>query len=172
MKHRAAVAVLALAGTLAIIVQMANLPGERPRSVRPVAITMHQMAYSVAQEQAARVMVANGCPTTYAALAGREAVNNGLSPRVVAAVMFVESSCNPDAVSPAGAIGLLQINKHVWPHSMIDLRSPETNTQIGTRILASYVRAHGLREGLHRFNGLGENSDVYSTRVLIAAYRR
>jgi soluble lytic murein transglycosylase-like protein len=131
-----------------------------------------QLEYERAGEIAARVLVANGCSDRYAPQIGRAAVDNGINPQISAGIVFVESSCNTLAVIPAGAVGLMQVNRHVWRHSLRELRDPETNTKIGTKIFADYVHSYGLRDGLHRFNGLGENSDVYSTRVLVAAYRR
>lgn len=171
-KHLLAVAALALVASLAIVGQVANMPGPQPSIITPAVISARQIDYQRAEESAARVLVANGCSATYASQAGRAAVDKGMSPQIVAAVIFVESSCNADAVSPRGAIGLMGINRHIWRHPARELRDPEANTQIGTTILAGYVRAHGLREGLHRFNGLGDPSSTYSARVLQVAYRR
>ena len=77
-------------------------------------------------------------------------------------------------MSEKGAVGLVQINPRVWRYSRRALQDPFTNLQIGTRILAAYIRAHGLKlkEGLHRYNGLGDPSEDYSERVLQAAYRQ
>lgn len=171
-KFITAVALLVLAGSLAVVGQIANMPGAVPPVITKVVISARQIDYQRAEESAGRVLVANGCSAAYAAQAGRAAVDNGMSPQIVAAVVFVESSCNPDAVSPRGAIGLMGINRHVWRHPARELRDPEANTQIGTTILAGYVRAHGLREGLHRYNGLGDETSTYSARVLQVAYRR
>jgi soluble lytic murein transglycosylase-like protein len=99
-------------------------------------------------------------------------VDSRLSARIVAALVFVESSCPADAVSKKGAAGLVQVNPRVWRHSRRELQDPSTNLQIGTQILAGYIRGHGLREGLHRYNGLGVTSDDYSELVLQAAYHR
>jgi hypothetical protein len=40
---------------------------------------------------------------------------------------------------------------------------------VGASILASYVHRYGLKEGLHRYNGLGNPSSEYSDKVLIVA---
>jgi soluble lytic murein transglycosylase-like protein len=131
-----------------------------------------QAQYAAATRAVRRVFAANGCSSRYAALTGRAAVDSGLSPRLVAALVFVESSCNSAAISSKGAIGLAQINPRVWHLSRHELQDPYINTQIGTRILAHYIRAHGLREGLHRYNGLGDSSEDYSDRVLQVAFRQ
>lgn len=178
-----AVCVLAGLGTAAMVEQKANLPGPTPRipsatALSPQAITSNyreerrQAEYRAAVRMARQVLVANGCSSEYAAIAGRAAIESRLSARMVAALVFVESSCRADAVSEKGAVGLVQVNPHVWRYSRRALKDPYTNLRIGTRILASYIRAHGVREGLHRYNGLGDASENYSARVLQAAYRR
>ena len=47
--------------------------------------------------------------TPYAAEFVAAGERHGISPTILAAVGFVESSYRPDAVSPAGAIGLMQL---------------------------------------------------------------
>jgi soluble lytic murein transglycosylase-like protein len=172
MKHRAAVAVFVAVASLALVGQVANHPGQTPAGVRATPLNPSQIEYGRAGEAAARVLAANGCPTTYAVPIGRAAVNNRISPRVFAALVYVESSCRPDAVSDRGAVGLSQINVAVWHVSRRQALDPDYNLDKGAEILAQYVRARGLREGLHRFNGLGDNSSQYSIKVLVAAYRR
>src|SRR5208337_3278552 len=51
-----------------------------------------------------------GCRPTYAEATGRIAVEYGVSARLLAAVVFVESSCNPNAVSDRYSVGLTQVN--------------------------------------------------------------
>jgi len=178
-----AISVAASLGTAALVEQKANLPGIPPRTIPASALTPETMTsiyreerrqaeYVAAARAARQVLTANGCSGRYAAITGRAAVDSGLSPRILAALVFVESSCNPFAVSAKGARGLMQINSRVWRYSKRALQDPYINTKIGTHILAGYIRAHGLREGLHRYNGLGDSSQDYSARVLQAAYRR
>ena len=178
-----AVIIVTSLGTVAIVEQKANLPGPSPKSLQAIPLTPEAMSsrsrqerrqaeYMAAVRTARQVLVANGCSSEYAEMTGRAAVDNRLSARMVAALVFVESSCRPGVVSKKGAVGLVQVNPRVWRYSRRALQDPSTNLQIGTRILAGYIRAHGLREGLHRYNGLGDTSDDYSERVLQAAYRR
>ena len=178
-----AASIVSSLGAAAIVERKANLPGPSPKTLQaiplgPEAITSiwkqerRQAEYLAAARSARQVLVANGCSSKYAEITGRVAVDSRLSARIVAAIVFVESSCRADAVSKKGAVGLVQVNPRVWRYSRRELQDPYTNLQIGTRILAGYIRGHGLREGLHRYNGLGDSSDDYSERVLEAAYHR
>lgn len=178
-----ALCVLASLATATVVEQRANMPGPSPKipsatPLGPEAMTSayreerRQAEYRAAVRMAGQVLVANGCSSEYAAIAGRAAIESRLSARMVAALVFVESSCRADAVSEKGAVGLVQVNPHVWRYSRRALQDPYTNLRIGTRILAGYIRVHGVREGLHRYNGLGDASEDYSARVLQAAYRR
>ena len=175
--------VVASLGTAGVIAQKANLPGPSPKTISATAISPEALTslyrqerrkaeYAAAERAARQVLTANGCSAQYAAITGRAAVDSHLPVRMVAALVFVESSCRADAVSGKGAVGLAQVNPRVWRYSRRALQDPYTNLQIGTRILAGCIRAHGLREGLHRYNGLGNPTDDYSDRVLQAAYRR
>lgn len=101
------------------------------------------------------------------ALTGRTAYEYGVSARLLAAIIFVESSCNPRAVSGKNSIGLMQVNPRVWGHRD-QLTDPDFNIHLGAKILASYIRHHGLVEGLHHYNGLGDPTDTYARRVLAA----
>jgi len=125
--------------------------------------------YKSASLAASKVYRKNGCKSGLADLTGRVAVEEGVSARVLAALVFVESSCNPNAVSRRDGIGLTQVNSRVWRYSTAELKNPNRNLEIGAKILASYVRRHGLKEGLHAYNGFGNHTDEYSTKVLMAA---
>ena len=49
----------------------------------------------------------------------------------------------------------MQVNARVWHENTESLKDPDYNIQVGTRVLGSYVHRYGLREGLHRYNGMG-----------------
>lgn len=81
----------------------------------------------------------------------------GLDPRLIVAVIHAESSFNPRAVSPVGAIGLMQVMPETgryWlslrgeklraPHKLFD---PELNIDIGVSYLAAQIRTFGSLEG-------------------------
>lgn len=98
-----------------------------------------------------------------------------LSVRIVAAVVVVESSCQSRAVSPRGAVGLMQVSPHLWHMSRVSLMDPETNINKGTEILARYEREYGTRDGFRHYFGLGPDDgeitcDDYANRVMHVAY--
>jgi hypothetical protein len=176
MRYLTAVAVAVTIALAGLVLQVANMPGEAPKPIQVVPVDARQLAYEAATATAAHVLEANGCSDRYAPIIARAAIDHGLEPRIVAGVIVVESSCNPLAVSPVGAIGLMQINQRVWKHSRRELQDPEANIRIGTRILADYIRPRGVRAGLVRYNGLGTDCTYcdagYTTHVLYAANRR
>ena len=90
-----------------------------------------------------------------AALVVREARLKRVDPLMVAAIMQVE---NPwllrDAVSSAGAVGLMQVmplHEDEWGCSG-PLHDAETSICLGTAIFAAYL-AESLRDALLRYNG-------------------
>ncbi|MDR7435379.1 MAG: transglycosylase SLT domain-containing protein [Armatimonadota bacterium] len=83
----------------------------------------------------------------------REAANRfGLDPLLVLAVIREESRFNPQAISPAGARGLMQvmpstgeriakqISDFQKPRSQMDLTDPETNILLGTAYLGHLLK--------------------------------
>ena len=94
-----------------------------------------------------------------------------LSPRLVAAQIVVESGCRPDAVSPAGAVGLTQVDVKVWrQYPRAEMFDPDRNLNAGTAILANYIQQSGnVRDGLRHYYGISEGSsasDEYADKVL------
>lgn len=69
---------------------------------------------------------------------------NGLSPEFLEAVALSESGLDPDAVSPAGAIGLMQLMPGTARELGVDPQNPAQNLMGGAR----YLRAQ-----LDRFGG-------------------
>ncbi len=148
----------------AIISSMVD-PGPTPKSVLAHAFTpaevrqqleqeKKQIKYDAAENVAARVLRRHGCDDEFAEVIGHAAVDEGLNPRVVAAVAFVESTCNPNARS-RDAVGLMQVSPKTWHYKTKDLLDPTFNVTHATHILASYVHRFGLQEGLHHYNGMG-----------------
>ncbi len=92
-------------------------------------------------------------PLPYWDLIKKYAMENGLDPFLVAGLMRQESMFRPKIVSPAGAIGLMQImpatGKRVAKQiGMNDfevglLENPEVNIMLGTAYLADLVKRYG-----------------------------
>lgn len=102
----------------------------------------------------------------------QEARLAGLSPQIVLAVIQVESAFKADAVSSAGALGLMQVMpfwKNVIGRPEDNLLDPGLNLRYGCTILAHYLqRENGdLTRALARYNGsLGKT--WYPERVMRA----
>jgi soluble lytic murein transglycosylase len=92
-------------------------------------------------------------PFPHRELIEREARRNGLDPFMVAGLIRQESMFNPIAVSPAGAIGLMQVmpgtgrdlarRAGVSNFDPAQLRQPELNVRLGTLFLADLLRRNG-----------------------------
>ncbi|WP_422667059.1 transglycosylase SLT domain-containing protein [Billgrantia montanilacus] len=96
----------------------------------------------------------------------------GLAPEIVLAVIQVESAFRADAVSSAGAVGLMQIMPF-WIRELgrpaDELKDPWLNLRYGSTILAHYlaVERGDLTRALARYNGsLGKT--WYPERVMAA----
>ncbi|MFY0992524.1 transglycosylase SLT domain-containing protein [Halomonas sp. C05BenzN] len=99
----------------------------------------------------------------------------GLPPELVLAVIQVESAFQAEAVSSAGAVGLMQIMPF-WIRELglpaDDLKDPWRNLRYGCTILAHYLAVEGgdLTRALARYNGsLGKT--WYPERVMRAWQR-
>ena len=87
----------------------------------------------------------------------------GIDPKIIAAIIVVESSAKPKAVSKGGDYGLMQIRWNVHKKDIQcrfpsikaaeDLLDPSVNVQIGTEIFARYSQRNTLRGALLRYSG-------------------
>lgn len=124
---------------------------------------------------AARIYGKKGCgDMELAAMTAQNAIRTGLPANLVAAVVGVESSCNPLAISKKGAVGIMQVNVAVWADKYesfkhINLLNPEDGMRVGTDILAANVKQYGLRSGVAHYDGAGPEADDYGTQVLALA---
>ena len=95
----------------------------------------------------------------------------GIDTELVMAIIIVESNGRIDAVSPKGAVGLMQVMPHMAEELGLkgDLFSIDTNIQLGTFILADNIRRWGYHRGIERyFWGTGAADDRYISKVLKA----
>jgi len=140
-------------------------PAIRPETAEHRALAAHlSQRYRVAPDAAEEVVSA--------ARVASERV--GLDPLLVLAVIAIESSFDPNAVSLAGAEGLMQVvpryhEDTLQEHGGSDaVRDPTINILVGVRILDQYIRRTGsLEAGLQRYNGaLSDGSGRYARKVL------
>ena len=93
----------------------------------------------------------------------------GIDPYLVMAIIIVESSGRSFAVSPKGAIGLMQVMPHMADELGLDadLFAIDTNIRLGTFILADNISRWGYHKGIERyFWGTGAPDDRYISKVL------
>ena len=100
----------------------------------------------------------------------KAAARRSLDPVLVLAMIAVESGFNPEATSPAGAKGLMQVIPEFHPEKFSDpslVFDPEANILAGTRILREYLSQYGdLTTALQRYAGAGPNAALlYTTRI-------
>jgi len=121
-----------------------------------------------------RFFVAAAATERMVAAAYRAALEVGLDPLLVLAVISIESRFNPIAESGMGAKGLMQI---IPKYHLDKLRAaggedavfdPESNIHVGARILQEYVHRTGtLEAGLQFYNGAWrDNSAQYAHKVM------
>jgi hypothetical protein len=111
----------------------------------------------------------------------RAAIYANLDPSIAAATVATESACNPYAISPRGAIGLMQVRISTWRGSYdfagtVNMFNAETNVRVGSEIEAQLIEQYGVVDGIHRYNGTGTECGVdcdanYSARILSLAHK-
>ncbi|WP_435388984.1 transglycosylase SLT domain-containing protein [Halomonas maura] len=161
---------------------------ETPASLRTTLAGVRQAPRAPAEVWAARQWVRDMTPRLARYVADdayrqallarvhQEARLAGLAPELVLAVIQVESAFRADAVSSAGATGLMQIMPF-WIRELglpaDDLKDPWRNLRYGCTILAHYlaVERGDLTRALARYNGsLGKT--WYPERVMRALATR
>jgi hypothetical protein len=105
----------------------------------------------------------------YSAAIAKNSVEKELNPAVVAAIVVVESGGNPLKVSPAGDLGLMQVNVHIHSGSFDftkrNLLKAEDNIEVGTTILRTMLDRHGEGKAIAAYNGLLGEKQKYAQRV-------
>jgi soluble lytic murein transglycosylase-like protein len=143
--------------------------------VRPLEPPQHDVQSEAATKQyvaaldVARVFGrAPGCADTSPDLitaVAVEALQDGIDPRVFAATIAVESTCDPMAISKSGAIGLTQVTVRVWKKKFdftkVNLFNQEQNLHAGGVILSEMIKQYGTANGLRHYNGMDTTSDAY-----------
>jgi hypothetical protein len=94
-------------------------------------------------------------PEAYVPIITRVAAEEEVDPLLVAAVMHSESSGDPNAVSPVGAGGLMQLMPATARSlGVTDVRDPEQNIRGGSKYLAQLIRKYdgNLEHALAAYN--------------------
>jgi len=139
----------------------------------PLRLTPEQQ--KIAQFVAKKYRIAVGDVQHLVAYAYRAAKEFRLDPYLVLAVMSIESSFNPDARSPAGAQGLMQVLTRVHTDKFAPFGGataafdPMANISVGSRILKEYLVREGSVEGaLKSYVGaaMQEHDSGYGYKVL------
>lgn len=115
---------------------------------------------------------AGGRPATWQDLIDHEAKKQGVDPRLARAVAETESSYNPDARSPKGAVGIMQLMPETAARWKVDPHDPIQNIQGGISELKALIDQHqgDVTLALRRYNGSPQTPDAvtqpYVDRVL------
>jgi|GEM_PF-1105851 len=107
------------------------------------------------------------------------AEEHGFDPLLIVAIMAVESSFNPRAVSNMGAQGLMQvipryhqdkIGKRRDKYALFD---PELNVRVGTLVLQEGLQRYGsMQRALQYYNGALKDPKARYTRKVMALKKR
>lgn len=89
----------------------------------------------------------------YSDLIKSSAKNFDLKPALIKAVIHTESAFNPKAVSPKGALGLMQLMPaNVKAFKVNDPFNPAENIQAGCKLLATLLKKYSLDHALAAYN--------------------
>ncbi len=108
-----------------------------------------------------------------------------VDPKVIAAIILMESGGDASAISTSGAVGLMQImpsdgyattfacaNGPCFSDrpKTVELLDPEFNINFGTKLLASYISNYGnLREGLFHYGPMDVGYEGYADVIISLA---
>lgn len=132
MMHRTAAA--AVTGIM-LVCSLAN--AEIRSRIMPDG-TVEYYTAETATKSSRKITLSNRYDSIIFRIAGEE----GIDPLLVKSVIKVESDFNPDAVSPAGAMGLMQIMEMIaHSYNVKNPFNPEENLQAGIKHLAWLLRS-------------------------------
>jgi hypothetical protein len=124
-----------------------SAPSPKPKADMSAAVQNLLERYGVEKERLVRV--------TEAILTS--SAKYRVDPKLVAAIVIVESRANPFAVSDKTSVGVMQIHLHTWKEiaetENINLFNIEENVDFGVRILRDYIAGNGIWEGVARYKG-------------------
>ena len=105
----------------------------------------------------------SGSPSDFDELIQSAAEKNNLDPELIKAVVRTESNFNPNAISGAGAKGLMQImDFNSRAMGVTNPFDPAQNIEAGARILSGHINRYGdLPKALAAYNAGGPTVDRY-----------
>jgi hypothetical protein len=173
----------AFAGSAITIIGMVAIVALAPHTDRPIHAdvpvqqgpNLNVPDLKKAFFDAARIYGKKGCgDVDLALMTAQNALRTGLPANLVAAVVGVESTCSPIAISKKGAVGIMQINVAVWADKYsnfksVNLFNPEEGMRVGCDILAANIKQWGLKSGVAHYDGVGQEADDYGVQVLALA---
>ena len=150
----------------------------QPTTIDKIRLSPEQRANLIkvnkATLSAAQIYARHSCGIRLARQTAVDAIYYKVDVRLVAAVVIAESSCNPRAKSPTGAIGLMQIMPKTWHATEQQLYDPNFNLKKGSMILAYLIHMYGVDQGIAMYLGSSDEdeTEAYVDRVKqIAGYR-
>lgn len=106
-----------------------------------------------AARQARAPQGASAVPGPYGAAIAQAAGAHQVDPQLVRAVMTAESGGNPQAKSPVGAIGLMQLMPGTAKSlGVADPFDPKQNLEGGAKYLSELTTKYGLEKGVAAYN--------------------
>jgi soluble lytic murein transglycosylase-like protein len=101
----------------------------------------------------AAALAVSGAPAPYDAIVRQVASRQGVDPRLVRAVIAVESGWEPGATSPKGAMGLMQLMPATArEYNVGDPYDPRANIEAGVRRLKQLLDHFSLQLALAAYN--------------------
>lgn len=163
--------------TVSVLMSILSLPFF---SAKPIKNAISPSEYEIPSFRknffdAARVYGRAGCgDVQLAEMTARSSAKTGLPANVIAAVIAVESTCNPLAVSRSGAVGLTQVMPSIWASRYNNFRDKnllkaEDSMEVGSEILSQNIKTYGTHQGIRRYNGAGPDAEAYAIRVMMIA---
>ena len=150
-----------------------------PIKARPTPVptpVMSAQAQKTAQYIASTYHIAREASELIVHEAFKAGAENHVDPFLILAIIAVESHFNPIAESEVGALGLTQTMPEAHPEKIETIQKGQghilniaDNIQLGTKVIAEYLRKFGNNSvlALQQYNGsLKDKSRVYSTKVL------
>lgn len=107
----------------------------------------------VSSKRSATAVVPPVAPKPFAEIIDAASMRHGVNPALVSALIEVESAYRPDAVSPKGAMGLMQLMPGTArEYAVADPYDPTANIEAGTRHLRALLDRYGVNSALAAYN--------------------